>query len=374
MKVVVAPDSYKGSISSVQVAEVISQAVYEVIPKAEIIQMPMADGGEGTLDALLGAMGGDRIQLECTGPLGNRIQTEYGIVHNRLAIVECALIAGLVQVPIKERNPEHTTSFGIGEVMKDALDRGCSEIIVGLGGSAVNDGGLGMLMALGMQVTNKNGAAVGMYGRDLHEVETVDFSQIDPRLTNISLKVACDVDNPLCGNRGATYVYGPQKGATVNQLESLDNAMRKYGVLVEAASEKRMMDYPGAGAAGGLGFALLALGATLVSGAALLAEAMDMEKAISSADLVFTGEGQSDEQTLYGKAPGYIAELANKHQVPVILLSGGLAGELDKLRERFSGCFSIANKPLTLEECMEKADELLYEQTKQIIHLIKSMK
>ncbi|MEN2767536.1 glycerate kinase [Ornithinibacillus xuwenensis] len=374
MKIVVAPDSYKGSLSSIQVADIMCKAIAELTPEANVISMPMADGGESALDAMLIATQGKRINLTCTGPLGSSIKSEYAIVDGHTAIIECASIAGLPQVPVELRNPDHTTSFGIGEVMKDALDKNCKEIVVGLGGSAVNDGGLGMLQALGVQMLDQNGKKVGHFGRDIHNIVALDFSNLDFRLDHIKLSVACDVNNPLCGEKGATYVYGPQKGATSSQLELYDHSLQQYGELVERSVHKNIMEHPGAGAAGGLGFALLSIGAELVSGAELLANAVNMEEAMKEADLVFTGEGQSDEQTLYGKAPGFVAALARKQHIPTVLISGSLSGNLEVLRNRFSGCFSIVNKPLSLEECIESAEELLFEQMKQIMQLINDIK
>ncbi|WP_164667936.1 glycerate kinase [Virgibacillus doumboii] len=374
MNIVVAPDSFKGSLTSIQASDIIKEAIKSVDARYQITMKPMADGGEGTLQSLLTSTHGTSIPVKCTGPLGGEIDTAYAIVNSNTAIIECASIAGLVQVPRFKRDPDITTTYGIGEVIIDALDKGCTSFVFGLGGSATNDGGLGMLMALGMKAWDENGNELEPFGKDLHRVTKVSFSGLDSRLLHAAIQVACDVDNPLCGERGATKVFGPQKGATEEQIGQYDMALDKYGDIIEGVFEKRLKNIPGAGAAGGLGFALLAIGAELISGAELLAGTMNVEGAIQHADLVLTGEGQSDEQTLYGKAPGYIASLAQKYHVPAILLSGSLDGDLDVLRERFAGCFSIVNKPLTLEECMEKADELLYEQTKQVIHLLRNIK
>jgi len=373
MKIVIAPDSFKGSLTSVQAAESITKGISAVMPHAEIISKPMADGGEGTMEALLTAANGKSVLVKTTGPLGEKITASYAVTNQKTAIIECAAIAGLTQVPEEKRNPDHTTSFGIGEAIMHALDNNFTDLIIGLGGSAVNDGGLGMLQALGMKATDANRDAVGFFGKDLHHVHAIDFSAIDARLKDVSIKVASDVDNPLFGKRGATYVYGPQKGATPGQVERYDLAMKNFGRLVENEIGEQLMNQPGAGAAGGLGFALLSLGAELVSGAKLVAEASHVGEAIQTADLVVTGEGQSDEQTLYGKAPGYVAALAKKHHVPAILLSGSLGGDVDALREQFSGCFSIVNRPLSLEECMEQAGELLMEQTKQVLNLVQAL-
>lgn len=270
MNIVVAPDSFKGSLSSIQASEIIKKSILEVQPKNDVVLKPMADGGEGTMEAMLSAADGVRIPLVCTGPLGEEINTEYAIIEHSTAIIECAAIAGLVLVPEDNRNPDLTTSFGIGEVIIDALNRGCNKIVVGLGGSATNDGGLGMLQALGMQATSFSGKTVGIFGKDLHDIHSIDFSKLDSRLANTNVKVACDVDNPLIGKRGATAVYGPQKGTTDRQIVKYDNSLNHYGNLIESKFEQPLMDKPGAGAAGGLGFAMLAIGALLVSGAELL--------------------------------------------------------------------------------------------------------
>lgn len=373
MNIVVAPDSFKGSLSSIEATEIMKKAIKDIDESYQVTLKPMADGGEGTIQSLLTSTKGVSIPITCTGPLGEGIETSYAIVAANTAIIECASISGLVQVPTNKRNPDDTTTYGIGEVLIDALDKGCTSFVLGLGGSATNDGGLGMLLALGMKAWDENGEEVGTYGRDVNRVKSVSFSEVDSRLTKADIQVACDVDNPLSGEKGATRIYGPQKGATEQQLETYDNALSKYGDVIESDLGKRIQNVAGAGAAGGLGFALLAIGANLVSGAELLANAMNVEKAIKHADLVLTGEGQSDEQTLYGKAPGYIALIAKRHHVPVILISGSLGGDLDALREKFTGCFSIVNKPSSLEACMENAGELLYEQTKQIIHLLREI-
>ncbi|WP_172371746.1 glycerate kinase [Sporosarcina jiandibaonis] len=368
MNIVIAPDSFKGSLTSIQVINIMKKAIKNVNPNYIVIEKPMADGGEGTIESLLTATKGEKFPIKCLGPLGEEIHTIYAIVELNTTVIECASIAGLTQVPINKRNPDITTSFGIGEAIIKALDKGCTSFIIGLGGSATNDGGLGMLLALGMKAWDQYGKEIGPFGRDVHHISRISFSELDSRLAEVDIKIASDVDNPLCGEKGASAVYGPQKGATLAQVKKYDLALDHFGDLIEAAVHKSIKTIPGAGAAGGLGFALLAIGANITSGAELLADAVNMEDAIRNADLVITGEGQSDEQTLYGKAPGYIASLATKHNVPVVLISGSLK-DVEKLSSSFAGCFSIINKPLSLESCMEHADSLLYEQTKQIVQL-----
>ncbi|MDC3414381.1 glycerate kinase [Terrihalobacillus insolitus] len=374
MNIVISPDSFKGSLTSTKAAVTIERAIQEIDSGYQTVIKPMADGGEGTLDAFISSSNSKRISLTCTGPLGEKIDTNYAITEQGVAIIELASIAGLPQVPSTKRNPDLTTSFGLGEAMLDAMERDCTSIVIGLGGSATNDGGLGMLLALGMKAWDKKGKEVGPFGRDLLLIENISCEDVDPRLATVNIRVACDVDNPLCGLRGASSVYGPQKGATKKQVQVYDQAMGKYAGKIEQLLGLQLQEVAGAGAAGGLGFAMLSIGASLESGAKLLAESILLEETIKEADLVITGEGQSDEQTLYGKAPGYVAELAKKYHVPAILISGSLSGDLDALRTKFAGCFSIINRPLTIEECMEKAEELLFEQTKQVIHFARSLK
>lgn len=373
MNIVIAPDSFKGSLTSIQVSEIMKNAIQTIDENYNVIMKPMADGGEGTIESLLTATKGESILISCTGPLGEKVNTSYAMIESTTAIIECASIAGLIQVPIDKRNPDKTTSFGIGEAIIAALDKGCTSFVIGLGGSATNDGGLGMLLALGMKAWDEHGKEVGPFGKDVHHIKKVDFSTLDPRLVAVDIQVACDVDNPLCGEKGASKIYGPQKGATKKQVEQYDLSLAHYSDLIESAIGKSVKDTPGAGAAGGLGFALLVIGANLVSGAELLANAMKLEEAIKEADLVITGEGQSDQQTLFGKAPGYIASLAEQHHVPTVLISGSLE-DVDKLGTRFAGCFSIINKPLPLEECMKQAESLLFDQTKQIVQLISTFR
>ncbi|MGR9048736.1 glycerate kinase [Halobacillus faecis] len=370
MKVVFAPDSYKGSLSSIQVAEIMKKAWHSVIPDSETIMKPMADGGEGTLEVFSTSVPHEKVHFTCKGPLGEERESWYVKLMDGLAVIEGAEIAGLPLVPTEKRNPDHTTSYGIGQAIHHALDEGCTNFIVAIGGSSTNDGGLGMLQALGMKTYDENDEETGIYGKDLHAVKRVDFSKLDPRLKDVTIRVASDVDNPLTGTRGASHIYGPQKGATEQQVYAYDHALDHYGKLIEEVLGKNIMNTPGAGAAGGLGFAFLTIGAQLESGAKLVGEAIQLHDAIRDADYVITGEGQSDEQTLYGKAPGYVAELAKESHTSVILLSGSLGANYGDLNEKFTSCFSIAPGPLTLEDCLNSAEEYLFEATRQIARLI----
>ncbi|WP_170006982.1 glycerate kinase [Bacillus fonticola] len=373
MKIVISPDSFKGSLTTEQVAETMGRACLEVVPQANVVIKPMADGGEGTMDTLLFTTNGKRFQVTCSGPLGDNIETAYGKVE-QTAFLEVASVAGLTQVPVEQRDPYKTTSYGLGECIKHVLDAGFASILIGLGGSATNDGGLGMLQALGAKFFDHQGNEVDKFGEDLLAIHRVDLSGLDSRLKNTTINIACDVDNPLCGPRGASAVYGPQKGATAVQIQALDEALHHYAELIEASIESVHKHVPGAGAAGGLGFAFMVLGGELASGAELIGNVIRLEEEISTADLVLTGEGQSDEQTLYGKAPGFVAKLANTHGVPAVLISGSVRDDQHALLEHFTGCFSITRGPATLEECMTLGEDLLYEQTVNVLHLIQSLR
>ncbi|MCP3027050.1 glycerate kinase [Halobacillus sp. A5] len=370
MNVVFAPDSFKGSLSSIEVSTTMAKAFQSADPEVTPVIKPMADGGEGTLEALTQAAVHEKVSLSCTGPLGEPSESWYISLSDNRAVIEGANIAGLPLVPEEKQNPDLTTTYGIGEAIRHALDRGGRDFIIAIGGSSTNDGGLGMLQALGMKALTAGGKEAGMFGKDLFTVKKVDFSGLDERLQEATIRIACDVDNPLTGPRGASCVYGPQKGATKQQVSNYDQALEAYGQLVEKELNKELADVPGAGAAGGLGFAFLAMGAQLQSGARLVAEAVDLEDAIQQADLVVTGEGQSDEQTVYGKAPGYVAELARKHGKPALLISGSLGEDLDQLNELFTSCFSIVQRPASLHECIEKAEHNLYQTARQIARLI----
>lgn len=373
MKIVVAPDSFKGSLSAKEVGLVIKEAFTAEIPEAQIDVVPMADGGEGTLDALLYAIGGKRIEMKSTGPLGERITTRYGILgDDETAVIEIAQVVGLPMIPKEKRNPMMTTTYGVGEQIIHAVKKGLRKLIIGLGGSATNDGGLGMLQALGVTFLDRNGNAVKPIGAELAEIEKVDFSTIHPAISRCEIKVASDVENPLCGTQGASHVFGPQKGGTQQQVEQLDLGLAHYASLVEQALERHFQHFAGAGAAGGLGFGLLAIGAEIVSGAQVVAEATRLQEKIKYADWVITGEGQSDFQTLYGKVPSFVAQIAKKHQRKTILISGGLGNGYEQLYEDFVSCHSIATGPMTLMESMSNARHYLYSSTRNIARLIKA--
>lgn len=370
MKFVLAPDSYKGTLSQMDVSQVMKQAILNRYPNSKVITKPMADGGEGTLDALLDAADqSERIPMQVTGPLGEQIDTSIGVVNGDTAVIEVAAIAGLPFVPEALRNPMETTTYGIGEAIGIVLDHGIRKFVIGLGGSATNDGGFGMLVALGVTIKASENKALSMKGKGLLDIQTIDFHTIDSRIWDCEIQIASDVDNPLYGPNGATYIFGPQKGATSEQMAKLDTAMNKYSQLAENALNlnETLVNFPGAGAAGGLGFAFLLLQAEIISGAKLVAKTIELEKEIADADLVFTGEGKSDMQTLFGKAPGYVAELARKHGVKVYLVSGSVEDEDGKLQEYFSEIFSLVDGKISLQQALKQTNMVLLEKMKQIL-------
>jgi glycerate kinase len=371
MKIVVAPDSYKGSLPAKEVGITIKKAFALEMPGAEVEVIPMADGGEGTLDALLYATNGEKVEATATGPLGEQVETCFGILGDgKTAVIEMAQVAGLPMVPSEKRNPLLTTTFGVGELIAAAIDKGIRSFIIGLGGSATNDGGLGMLQALGAAFLDEQGKGVKPIGESLQKISSVDFTNLKPELKACRFRIASDVENALCGENGASFVFGPQKGATAAQVQQLDEGLKQYASLVEDHLKVKLQDIPGAGAAGGLGFGFLALGAEIIPGAQVVAEATGLEKHIKEADWVITGEGQSDFQTLYGKAPFFVAGLAKKHGVSAILLSGGLGKGHEQLLDHFVSCHSIVNAPMPLEHAIADAQSLLYSCARNVVRLI----
>ncbi|MGG1519512.1 glycerate kinase [Paenibacillus oryzisoli] len=377
MKFVVAPDSYKGSLTAAQVGEVIERAIREELPEAEVVVVPMADGGEGTVEAVVAVCRGELVPVTVTGPLGEPVDACYGVIDQqgeRTAVLEAANLFGLPMVPADRRNPLHTTSAGLGEAMLHALDGGIRRMVIGLGGSATNDGGLGLLRALGAQFTGPQGEPVGGFGRDLAQVAAANFSGLDPRLAACAITVASDVTNPLCGAEGASSVYGPQKGATPEQVALLDGALARYAAFVEVAlgTAAAHRDAPGAGAAGGLGFALLALGASVRSGAEVVAELTGLQAHIRQADWVLTGEGRTDGQTLFGKLPFRVASWAKEAGAKAVLLSGSLGDDSGRLYEVFDAIFAIVQRPATLEACIAEAEPNLYSCARSVARLIRA--
>ncbi|MFC4323726.1 glycerate kinase [Litchfieldia salsa] len=374
MKIVVAPDSFKGSLTALQVGKIIQKALIKNIPDVQVEINPMADGGEGTLETLLFATNGKRFQVTSPGPLMKHVATEYGVLGDgKTAVIEIAAISGLPMVPIDKRNPLNTSTYGIGDVILKAAKDGYREFIVCLGGSSTNDGGLGMLQALGVQFLEENNKEVPPVGGSIYNVKKVDFKTLNPIIKDCHFRIASDVDSPLCGENGATYIFGPQKGVREEHLEEYDQAMYRYASLIEGHVGRDVQSIPGAGAAGGLGFAFLLLNAKIESGSKIVADATDLKGKMKDADFAITGEGQSDHQTLFGKVPSFVAELANEAGIKTILLSGSLGKGYEELYNHFISCHSITTGPMALEECMKNAEALLANAARNIACLLKEI-
>lgn len=356
MKVVIAIDSLKGSLSSMEAGMAIKDGILAAKPDAEVIVKPLADGGEGTTDALIEGMNGERIDLTVTGPMHTPVDAYYGYLKDtNTAVMEMASAAGITLVPDSEKNPLLATSYGVGEMINDAIQRGCRNFIIGIGGSVTNDGGIGMLKALGVRFLDENGEDAGEGGQALAKVARIDVSGMNPLLKECHIQVACDVNNPLCGENGSTYVYGPQKGVTEDMKKTLDEAMAHFARVTSETLENDYMNIPGAGAAGGLGYAFLAYtGAALTPGIELILDAVELEEELSGADVVVTGEGRLDFQTAMGKAPVGVARLAKKYNAKVIAFAGSVTKEATACnKEGIDAFFPILRSVCTLAEAMD---------------------
>ena len=375
MKVVVAIDSFKGSLSSIEAGEAIKTGVLKVLPEAEVCVRPLADGGEGTVEALALGMGGKLEQVEVTGPLGKKVLCTYGILENtKTAIMEMSGAAGITLVPEQERNPLHTTTYGVGEVIKDAIAKGCRHFIVGIGGSATNDGGIGMLQALGYGMLDKNGEQVAFGAKGLKDIENITDEFVIPELKECTFRVACDVTNTLCGELGCSAVFGPQKGADPTMIMQMDKWLAYYAKLTSEKYEKANAKQAGTGAAGGLGFAFLAYtNAVLESGIKIILEETKLESYVEDADIVITGEGRLDGQTIYGKAPIGVAKIAKKYGKPVLAFSGAVTEDAVACNEHgIDAFFPILRKIQTLSEAMEPtvAKDNMISTVEQVFRLI----
>lgn len=356
MKVVIAIDSLKGSLSSMEAGTAIKDGILAAKPDAEVIVKPLADGGEGTTDALIEGMNGERIDLTVTGPMHTPVDAYYGYLKDtNTAVMEMASAAGITLVPDSEKNPLLATSYGVGEMINDAIQRDCRNFIIGIGGSVTNDGGIGMLKALGVRFLDENGEDAGEGGQALAKIARIDVSGMNPLLKECHIQVACDVNNPLCGENGSTYVYGPQKGVTEDMKKTLDEAMAHFARVTSETLENDYMNTPGAGAAGGLGYAFLAYtGAALTPGIELILDAVGLEEELSGADVVVTGEGRLDFQTAMGKAPVGVARLAKKYNAKVIAFAGSVTKEATACnKEGIDAFFPILRSVCTLAEAMD---------------------
>ncbi len=372
MKIIIAPDSFKGSLTSSQVCAAIKKGIRKADENIDIVSIPMADGGEGTVDALMNSLGGSKIQVWVKDPLFRRIKAQYGILEDgKTAVIEMASASGLALLSLKERNPMNTTTYGTGELIKDALDRGCRKFIIGIGGSATNDGGIGMAAALGARFYDSEGNEIELTGSGLTKLDSIDLRELDPRVKESSFSVFCDVENPLYGPSGAAYVYGRQKGADDDMIEKLDNGLRRLSETVEKDLGKSVASIPGAGAAGGLGAGLVAfLNAKLEKGIDLLMETIGFEEQIKDADLIITGEGKMDEQTKYGKTIFGIIKAARKQGIPVVGICGSIGDGVEELyTEGLNSVFSIVNRPMPLWQSIEQTSELLTSTAENVIRL-----
>ena len=372
MKIIIAPDSFKDSQSAEGVAQAIAAGLAQVWPDAQVIQCPMADGGEGTVDAVLAACNGQLRRQAVRGPLGATVEARWGwLADSHTAIIEMAEASGLQLVPPGQRDACKTSTYGTGELIRAALDAGAERIILAIGGSATNDGGAGAMQALGVQLFDAEGQALPPGGLALSRLATIDLGQLDPRLAQVRFDIAADVNNPLCGPHGASAIFGPQKGANPEQVQELDAALGHFADHCASVLPKDVRDEPGSGAAGGLGFAAKAfLGAQFRAGVEVVAELVGLDEAVRGADLVITGEGRFDAQTLRGKTPFGVARIAQRHNVPVIVIAGTLGDGYEQMYAHgVAAAFALPSGPMSLEQACSEAPRLLSERAADIARL-----
>lgn len=378
MKILIAIDSFKGSISSLESTRIIHNKIIEVLSEASIIDQPIADGGEGTVDCLLSSFEGKKIYVKVHDPLMRETEAFYGLLEDKTAIIEMAQASGLTLLSDSEKNPLYTTTYGTGELIKDALDKGARNFIIGLGGSATNDCGIGMLNALGVKFLDKFKLPLKPIGKSLNLIADIDIKNFDKRLAETSFLIASDVDNPLYGFNGATYIYGKQKGASNKDIETLDEGLKSFHNLVNSILFKTDPSSPGSGAAGGLGYAFKNfLNASLKPGIDIIFEKIQLEKIAKNVDLIITGEGRIDEQSRMGKLLSGIGKLGKKYDIPVIALAGSLATNSKIMHEiGITSMFSIIDKPINLQEALdeENTKKAITSTVEEICRLIKALK
>jgi glycerate 2-kinase len=374
MKIVIAPDSFKESLTALEAATAIENGMKKILPEASFVKVPMADGGEGTVQSLVDATGGKIITKTVTGPLGTPVEAFIGISGDeKTAVIEMAAASGLHLVPPGDRNPLITTTRGTGELIAAALDYGVEQIIIGIGGSATNDGGAGMARALGIMLLDSDGKEIGEGGGALHSLAAVNIAGLDKRLKSVKIDVACDVDNPLTGMRGASHIFGPQKGATQEMVEVLDNNLHHFADIIRTDLGKDIEHVSGAGAAGGLGAGLMAfLSAELKRGVDIVLEATKLETHLLDADFVITGEGKIDGQTIFGKTPIGVARTAKRQNVPVIAIAGNVASDSEVVHKHgIDAVFSIVPGVIALEDAFENASTYVERISANIASVIK---
>ncbi len=370
MKAVVAPNAFKGSLKASQAAEAMAAGVARVVPAAEIIQVPVADGGDGMVDVAIEALHGEQHRVVVSGPCRQPVEAAYCFVPaTRVAVIEMALASGLVLIPPEQRDPALTTTLGTGELIADALHHGASRIVVGIGGSATHDGGMGMAAALGARFLDEAGEAVEPVGGQLNRVRHIDLAGLDPRIKAVRVEAVCDVDNPLTGPKGAAQVYGPQKGATPEQVKQLDHGLANLADVIQAELGHEVLELAGGGAAGGLGAGLYAfLGAELRRGIELILDLVGLDTKLEAADLALTGEGHIDVQTTHGKAPAGVGAAAKARGVPCLALAGSVGTGLDALHEiGIDAVFSLCPGPISLEQAMAEGKRLIADATEQAV-------
>ncbi|WP_159520345.1 glycerate kinase [Sunxiuqinia indica] len=373
MKVLICPDSFKDCLNAIDVAKHFATGIFRVDPTAQITHIPLADGGEGFVQTMLSALGGQKINLPVLDPLGREVQGFYGILNDqRTAVIEMAAASGIEHLSPEERNPLTSSTFGTGQLMKDAMEKGCRKLIIGIGGSATNDGGTGMAKALGYRFRNDKGQEITEGGGHLNQLVKIDSSNIFFQIKDTEILTACDVNNPLTGLNGASAIYGPQKGASVEMINELDRNLTHLAEIIKTDLQKEVLKIPGGGAAGGLGAGLVAFcGAKLQTGFDIVKEQTKLEEAIQKADIVITGEGKMDAQTKQGKTPWGVAQLAKKHQKRCIGIAGFLGdGYRELYDEGFTSIFAIPHGPISLDESLRKAPELLADKAEQIFRLL----
>ncbi len=373
LTILLAPDSFKESMTAKEVCEAMERGIKKVNKNINCIHVPMADGGEGTMQSLVDATGGKIYSLNVVGPLGNQVIASYGILGDgETGMLEMASASGIHLVPIEKRNPCITTTYGTGQLIKACLDYGVKKLLIGIGGSSTNDGGSGVIQALGGKLMDKQGHELGFGGGELNKLATIDLTNFDPRLKDIIVEVACDVTNPLCGDKGASNVFGPQKGANSEMIEKLDINLMHYANIVKKQLGKDVLNVPGSGAAGGLGAGLMAfLNGTLKKGIEMVIEYAKLEEKIKCADMVWTGEGSIDFQTQYGKTPLGVAAVAKKYNKPVIAFAGRVGDDIDVLYDNgIDSIFSIIKELTTLEEALAKGKENIEKTAENVIRLM----
>ena len=373
MKILVAPQEFKGSISALSAAEAAKTGILRVFPQAEVVLCPVADGGDGTLETLVEVSGGEVRVCSVQNPIGETIQAQWGAMGDGVtAVIEMARTSGLALLSLAERDPLNASTYGLGQAISEALDEGFRRFIVGIGGSATNDAGAGMAQALGANLLDSHGNTINFGGAALANLQTVDISNMDSRIKDSEFLVACDVSNPLTGAEGASAVYGPQKGATPEMVQSLDDALSNFASVVKKDLKKDVSEISGAGAAGGLGAGMMAfMGAELKAGVDIVLDTVNLRDKLSSVDLVITGEGGMDFQTVYNKAPIGVARIASEHNIPTIAIAGLLGSNFKIVHEHgILAATSIVNGPITLEEASERAFELISDSVEESLRFI----